>query len=235
MQVQGFFEEFGKFMIDTHVSETDTLGQRAYRQLRDQILSGELRQGQRLSLRGVANSLGMSMAPVGEALRELSRDGLVESEPGWGTRVHKLTAASLRNRHILRTALECEAARQCAATASDVQLDGLLQLATELDERIDSESAPDEVQRLDSQFHLSIAETSGVDCLLEALRSNQLVRMLAHGSVLAHKVDKPRRQHLQIAESLLSRDADIAERAMREHCVRSMELQLSSIRTNSIF
>src|SRR3990170_2843791 len=51
-----------------------------------------IRPGPRLSLRGVAGSLGMSMAPVGEALRELSRDGLVESEPRWGTRVRRMTA-----------------------------------------------------------------------------------------------------------------------------------------------
>ena len=216
-------------MIDTPALGTDTLSQRAYRQLRDQILTGHLQQGQRLSLRGMANSLGMSMAPVGEALRELSRDGLVESEPGWGTRVHKLTATSLRSRHVLRTALECEAARQCAATASDMQLAELLQLAEELDERIDNGCAPDDVQMLDSKFHLDIAAASGADCLLDALRSNQLVRMLAHGSILAHNTKRPPRQHIQIADALLSRDVDMAERTMREHCVRSMELQLSAI------
>lgn len=205
----------------------DTLGRQAYLALRDRILSGQLQPGQRLSLRGVANSLGMSMAPVGEALRELSRDGLVETEPGWGTRVRKMTAAALRSQHILRTAVECEAARQCSQVASDAQLAELMDMATELDRRIDSHADPQQIHGLDSHFHLRIAELAGAPSLVEVLKADQLVRMLARGSVLAHDVERPALQHVRVAEAIRSRDAQRAEDAMREHCISSMELQLS--------
>jgi DNA-binding GntR family transcriptional regulator len=214
-------------MTKLQTPSADTLGKRAYRELRDQILNGQLTPGQRLSLRGVANSLGMSMAPVGEALRELSRDGLVESEPGWGTRVRQMTTESLRGQHILRTAVECEAARQCARAASRDQIDELMQLATELDRRIDSGAEPGQIHGLDLQFHLRIAELTGAASLVEALRANQLVRMLARGSVLARNVACPTRQHLQLVDAIQSGDPDQAEAAMREHCVRSMELQVT--------
>lgn len=210
---------------------TDTLGRRAYRQLRDQILNGQLKPGQRLSLRRVAGSLGMSMAPVGEALRELSRDGLVESEPGWGTRVRRITVESLRSQHILRTAVECEAARQCSLRASHSQLDDLMALAVELDRRIDSDDEPEQIHGRDSQFHLQIAELSGAPNLVQVLKANQLVRMLARGSILARDVKVPTLQHVHLVEAIESRDAEQAERAMREHCTRSMELQLSRIAT----
>ncbi len=205
----------------------DTLGRQAYRALRDRILEGQLQPGQRLSLRGMAHSLGMSMAPVGEALRELSRDGLVESEPGWGTRVRKMTAASLRSQHVLRTALEGEAARQCSQVASDAQLAELMELAAELDRRIDSHAEPEKIHGLDSEFHLRIAEMSGAPSLVEVLKANQLVRMLTRGSVLARDVERPTLQHVHLVEAIQSRDAPRAGRAMREHCTRSMELQLS--------
>lgn len=214
-------------MTKLQTPPTDTLAQRAYRELRDQILGGQLQPGQRLSLRGVANSLGMSIAPVGEALRELSRDGLVESEPRWGTRVRTVTPESLRGQHILRTAIECEAARQCAGSASDRQLAELAELATELDRRIDSSAEPDQIHGLDSQFHLRIAELSGVLSLVESLKANQLVRMLAAGSILARDVARPKLQHVHLVEAIETRNADRAEQAMREHCVQSMELQLS--------
>jgi DNA-binding GntR family transcriptional regulator len=205
----------------------DTLGRQAYRALRDRILDGQLQPGQRLSLRGMAQSLGMSMAPIGEALRELSRDGLVETEPGWGTRVRKMTATALRSQHVLRTALECEAARQCGQVASDAQLAELMELAAELDRRIDSHAEPEMIHGLDSKFHLRIAELSGAPSLVEVLKANQLVRMLARGSVLARDVERPTLQHVHLVEAIQSRDAPRAEQAMREHCTRSMELQLS--------
>lgn len=214
-------------MAQVETQLADTLGRQAYRALRDRILAGQLQPGQRLSLRSVANSLGMSMAPVGEALRELSRDGLVETEPGWGTRVRKMTAESLRSQHILRTALECEAARQSSRVASDAQLAELLDLAAELDRRIDSHAAPQQIHGLDSAFHLRIAESSGAPSLVEVLKANQLVRMLARGSVLARDVARPTLQHVYLVEEIQTRDAQRATRAMREHCTRSMELQLS--------
>jgi DNA-binding GntR family transcriptional regulator len=212
----------------------DTLGKQAYRELRDRILNGQLQPGQRLSLRGVAQSLGMSMAPVGEALRELSRDGLVETEPGWGTRVRKITAESLRCQHVLRMAVECEAARQCCRVTSEDQLIELMSLATELDRRIDSDADPEQIHGLDSQFHLRIAELSGAASLLEALQANQLVRMLARGSVLARDVKRPLLQHVQLAEAINTRHPASAADAMREHCVRSMELQLLRMTTGSL-
>lgn len=212
----------------------ESLGRQAYRALRDRILDGELRPGQRLSLRGMARSLSMSMSPVGEALRELTRDGLVETEPGWGTRVRKLTSESLRNQHVLRMALECEAARQASQAASDGQLDELARLAEALDRRIDARAEPSAIHGLDSQFHLRVAELSGASLLVEGLRSNQLVRMLARGSVLAHDVESPKLQHVHLAEAIRSRDADRAERAMREHCIRSMELQLADMASGNL-
>ncbi len=206
--------------------DTESLGRQAYCELRDRILNGQLQPGERLSLRGMARSLGMSMAPVGEALRELSRDGLVELEPGWGTRVRQLDAESLHSQHVLRTALECEAARQCAARASDEQLIDLLRLAESLDRAIDSRSSPEQVSELDSRFHLQIAELAKAPSLVAALRSNQLVRLLARGSEMAHHVDRPTGQHVVLVESLQSRDSDVAEHAMRQHCLESMRLQM---------
>jgi DNA-binding GntR family transcriptional regulator len=135
----------------------------------------------------------------------------------------------LRNQHVLRTALECEAVRHCAERISPTQLDELEAIATELDECIDSQAAPRRVFELDSKFHLRIAQLSGVGSLVEALKANQLIRMLALGSVVAHQVKRPPRQHLALTAAIRTSDPDKAESAMRKHCVRSMDLQLSCL------
>ena len=53
------------------------------------------------------------------------------------------------------------------------------------------------------------------------------LRLLARGSVIAHRKERPYRQHSILVDAIRARDPDQAERAMREHCVRSMELQLA--------
>ncbi|MFN0053097.1 MAG: GntR family transcriptional regulator [Planctomycetales bacterium] len=219
-------------MPKTFVTGEETLAQKAHRQLRRRIIDGRLRPGQRLPLRPLASEMGMSMAPVGEALRELARDGILETEPGWGARVRRLDSDALRNQHILRTALECEAIRHCTARIAESQRRELAGLAGELDRRIDRHQDWKQVFELDSQFHLLIAERSGVRALVEALRANQLVRMLARGSLMAQHCEQPRRQHLSLVEAISTRDPQIAEQAMREHCLRSMELQISQFAAN---
>lgn len=204
----------------------ETLGQRAYYELRRRILSGELAPGERLPLRTVASSLGMSIAPVGEALRDLSHDGLIEMESGWGARVRKLDLDDLRNQHVLRTAVECESIRYTAERALDGQVDDLAKLAQDTDACIDGRGAPEDVQELDSAFHLGVARLSGCAVLVETLESNQIVRLLARGSILAQDREVPVRQHTKIVEAIRTRDADTAERVMREHCMHSMDLQL---------
>jgi len=214
-------------MASRQIDRTESQAERAYRMVRGRILSGEWTPGQRLSLRPTAKLLGTSLAPVVDAFRELKRDGLIEMEPRWGARVRRLSRDALWNQHIVRTALECEAVRQSACRATGGQLDALATLAESLDALADAHADPQRVRGLDSEFHVRIARLSGSISLVEALKANQLVRLLARGSVIAHDVDLPKRAHMELVGTIRTRDPDVAERAMRMHCVRSMELQLA--------
>jgi DNA-binding GntR family transcriptional regulator len=219
-------------MPKTFVEGEETLARKAHRQLRQRIIDGRLTPGQRLPLRPLASELGMSMAPIGEALRELAREGLLETEPGWGARVRRLDSGELRNQHILRTAVECEAIRQCTGRISRTQLEELTALAGDLDHLIDSHGGWKQASERDSKFHLRIAQLSGVRALVETLRANQLVRILARGSALAHQMERPPRQHLRLVEAIRSGDPEAAEHCMRAHCCQSMELQLAHLSTS---
>src|SRR5579859_3469756 len=160
-------------MPKTFAANDEPLSQRAYRQLREQVLDGRLTPGQRLPLRSIASSLGMSMAPVGEAFRELARDGLIEMEPGWGARVRKIDLETLRNQHILRLALECEGIRQCTDRATDEQIGELAEIASELDDLVSDDTATRQ-------------------------QADQLVR----GCVIAYKVQRPPREHSRLVEAI---------------------------------
>jgi DNA-binding GntR family transcriptional regulator len=210
-------------------ADTNSLSTQAYASIRDRILQGKLRQGQRLSLRPIARKLGMSLAPISEALRRLKHDGIIELEEGWGARVARMGPQQVREQHVLRCALECEAVRHCCERVTPAHLTELRSMAAELDARARRNEPPHRVFGLDFRFHLRIAQLSGVQSLVEAMQARQLVQqLLAIGSVVAHDHRVPARQHERIVDAIATKDADNAERVMREHCTRSMQVQLEA-------
>ena len=63
---------------------SETLSTKAYRYLHDEIVSGRVKGGTVLSEAVVAESLGISRTPVGEAVRQLVKEGLLEQVPRYG-------------------------------------------------------------------------------------------------------------------------------------------------------
>lgn len=74
--------------------------------LREAIVSGELKPGQALVEMELASQLGISRAPLREALQVLSREGLVETAPYRGTIVRNLSRTDIEELYSLRTVLE---------------------------------------------------------------------------------------------------------------------------------
>lgn len=75
-------------------------------QLVEDIISGVLAPGTRITQAELADRFGVSLAPVREALRELNNEGLVELDPFTGMTVHRPTMQSLENVYEIRLALE---------------------------------------------------------------------------------------------------------------------------------
>jgi DNA-binding GntR family transcriptional regulator len=203
-----------------------TKPQQAYLALRDQICDGRLPPGMYLTLRPLAKSLEMSVASVSEALRALAHEGLVESEPRYGTRVRKFDLGALLEQHVLRIAIECEAARRCAARASGRQFDELGCCAQRLDRLWDLEGKVIEGRRRDIEFHLAVARFAGVDSLVKALEALPLFLLMEVDDAGAGRDPVPNRTHAEIVQALRTQDPQAAEQAMRGHCEYSMSLHL---------
>jgi DNA-binding GntR family transcriptional regulator len=200
---------------------------RAFLELRERILDGRLPPGTHLTLRPIAKTLGMSVGAVSEAVRELVHEQLVDFEPNYGARVKRFDAETVRSQHVLRIAIECEAIRRCTGRIADRELDELEALAEEVDRLTDVEGKLSEARRRDLDFHLRVAEHSGAESLPAVLRSCHLVRLLAVERAAARDaVLIPNRTHVELVRAIRSRDVDRAERAMRDHCEHSLQLQL---------
>jgi GntR family transcriptional regulator, rspAB operon transcriptional repressor len=217
-----------------------SLTEHAYRDIRDKILRGELPFGAPLSRRGLAEELGISIVPVGDALQRLESEGLVESRPRVGTRVRIPTTKTVRGHFVLREALETQSARIFAEKASSQEREEILARAAELD-RLYQESADEAESSRDSlyhlhqihmQFHMRIAECSGCDELCQAIEKNQvLIFNWLYDIALGNPAPVPR-WHAQLAEALVSGDPLIADAAMRRHTSYRMEELLQQLALN---
>src|SRR5215467_8917662 len=107
-----------------------TMAEYALEQLRESIILGELPAGTPLRLDELARSLGMSISPIREAVRQLEALGLAKHVPHQGARVLDFDVEELRDLFQIRLALESLAVRRAAerfteevAKAARAQLD----------------------------------------------------------------------------------------------------------------
>jgi DNA-binding GntR family transcriptional regulator len=199
------------------MSSFATASTQIYQKLRERILSGGLAPGTHLVRRQVAEEYGTSPIPVIEALLRLEMDGLVESEPKYGARVRLMTEAQIAGEQVFREAIECEAARRFALEAPARALEELGAMALELD-AAQHGSAPQSraATTAHRDLHFFIAANGGSPLLQKEL-SRLWYWMVGAGWVDPQRYPTPPDWHARLVKALGARDADLAEKAMREH------------------
>src|SRR5688572_11854153 len=100
----------------------ETLGERVTGELRALLIAGRLAPGEKLSLRRVAEALGVSMMPVREAVSRLAADKALEVLPGRAVRVPVLTLAQFRELTRIRLVVEGFAAEEATKVITDEQI-----------------------------------------------------------------------------------------------------------------
>jgi DNA-binding GntR family transcriptional regulator len=118
----------------TRERTTDTLADRAYRAVHDAITSGDLRPGEKVTERGLAERLSVSPTPVREAIRRLEQDGLIERTGPRTVVVATIGEAAVEDLAEVQIALRGLVARFAARHATPAQLDGLDAILDEADD-----------------------------------------------------------------------------------------------------
>ncbi len=208
------------------LDETDglSLGEQAFRRLRDAIIQGALPPGRKISERGLAAAFGISAQPVREALRRLEREGLVVTLPRSGTVVAELGPGQLAELGRIRAALEGVAA---ALAAERLDAAGLAALAALLHRMAEGTAAADTValDAANEEFHALIHEAAGNAFLTRSLASLRAYDHRGqHRAVGSTPRDLPKSlaEHRGIVAAFKRRDAALAEARMRGHVLRSL-------------
>jgi DNA-binding GntR family transcriptional regulator len=130
--------------------------------LRDAILSGEIRPGERILQEAIAEQFGASRLPVREALRMLEVEGLTELEPNKGARVPKLDMHQVSVLYQLRERIEPLALIESLPRIDQRDVGRL----TEIHDQIQTDDDVATFLRLDREFHLLSYARCGSDQML---------------------------------------------------------------------
>lgn len=134
--------------LDNRLSISEAAAER----IREAILRGTYRQGERLSDLHIAEELETSRGPIREALKLLQAQGLVIQKPHRGTFVIRVTADDIRETCGLRVAFESYAARTLARQPRDADLSALRRLLDKM-EKAAASGDKLRVSQLDRDFH----------------------------------------------------------------------------------
>lgn len=188
------------------------------------ILDGSYRPGERLVETRIAQELGVSQAPVREALRDLEQLGCIVHEPFRGCSVRAFSAQELLEAFPVRAALEALAARLAAERITEEELLHLADLLETMRAAADRGDAHDQ-SRANASFHATIVRAARNGTLerqwsfLEPF-SRTYISVSQPGLDLRTLSDR----HVPILDALRARDPDAAAAAMHKHLMDAAEL-----------
>jgi len=207
-----------------------TMQEIVYDTIRDAILNGRYRPGQRLVADELAKEIGVSRMPVREALHRLEATGLVTLAPHRGAVVNELSEAEIIEIYHIRAVLDGLATRLAAPHLTKPDYDRLNAI---LDEMAAAAKAKDldRVLRVNRDFHQRIwraAHAPRLHSLLENLYdASQRFRQLS--LVLPGRLQQLTQDHRRITQALARGDVNRAERFAIEHHESTARRLLKSI------
>ncbi|HVN00638.1 MAG TPA: GntR family transcriptional regulator [Caulobacteraceae bacterium] len=209
--------------------------ERVYRELRRRIRELALPPGAPLRKEEIALELGVSRAPVSEAITRLADEALVDIFPQHGSFVAPIRAEDVRESLFIRTALEVEGIRRVTLTAD-------ADLMARLEDNLAAQAAA--LQSGDLVLFYDLDEALHA-AIFSALKAPRALRLL---DAARAPLDRPRRiglpeagrpeatlaEHRRMVDAIASGDPEFAAAAMRAHLAmvaRSVERELTQIET----
>lgn len=199
----------------------ETLGDRVTTELHNLLVAGRLAPGDKLSLRKVAEAVGVSMMPVREAVSRLAADGALEVLPGRAVRVPVLTLAQFRELTRIRLVVEGFAVEEAARHVTPEALPGIDACEVAFRE-IASADIPDAAAAVSANhdFHFTIYRTSGMPTLVEMierlwLRAGPILNLDMRSERQRLKGGSAMQSHAALVEAIRMRNPDAARAALQ--------------------
>lgn len=186
--------------------------------LREAILKGDLKPGERLMELQLAAKLGVSRTPIREAIRMLEQEGLAVTTPRKGAEVAKMTLKDMEDVLEIRASLDELASQIATVRITEEQLVRLKERKQDFEISLKSGSVK-MIAEADVKFHDVIYEATNNPKLVSMLNNlrEQIYRYRIEYLKDAEKYPTLIKEHEEIYESLLARDEEAALKATIVH------------------
>jgi DNA-binding GntR family transcriptional regulator len=214
------------------------LGEETTRYLRDALLSGHFRPGERVPMDQLAESLGISTMPVREALLTLATDGLLDALPNRGFRVARSTPRDIEDVFKVHAFVGGLLAGEAARLITDEQLARLDAIQADI-ERAFKRSIPTKeratlVEELNFAFHRTINHVPDANRLRWFLRASTRYVPRHFYEDIPGWYEATRRDHLPIIDALRNRSSDAAQRLVETHVLEAGRLVTKNLAAKSL-
>lgn len=199
--------------------------------LREAIIVGELKPGERLMEVKLANKMGVSRTPVREAIRKLELEGLVEMLPRKGAHVADLSVKDIMDVLEVRSTLDGLASYLSAQRITEEEIKDLKQLLSQFIIQVEKNSTQGLIKK-DVEFHDIIYRSSRNDKLIQI--SNNLREQVQRFRVIYIKDYSSSRElikeHNDIFNAISLRDPEAAMEYAKQHIKNQEETIIRAIK-----
>ncbi|VAV83715.1 Transcriptional regulator, GntR family, partial [hydrothermal vent metagenome] len=153
-------------LLDYPIERPLTLRERIVTFVKDSIINGRLKPGERVPEHEIAESFGISRTPIREAFRQLESEGFITVIPRKGAVVSPITIKDVSEFYSIKSLLEGYAAGMACAKFTEKELKRLSQINRQM-QRCAAKNDVRGFYRLDNQFHEVFLSSCGNDKLCE--------------------------------------------------------------------
>ena len=206
-----------------------TLRTDVYEQLKDRLFAGELRTGQFVSQRELADLLGATLNPVREAIRKLEAEGLINVYAQRGIQIVEGGPKAINDTYEYRLLLETNAVKLLIARADAETIVGMARNVEKSLEAL-AKSPKDRKVRFavldaDYQFHKDLIDFQKNEIISKHYSLNAARLRLFRASLgePLQRLELAAKEHLEILDACRARNADLAVARLSEHVQISRE------------
>ena len=211
--------ELGGGSVNGVIIKRKTLKTQVYKQLKDAIILGEIRPGDRLIEEKIAAELQVSRSPIREAIRMLEKDGFLLVNLSGGVTVVEPTIKDFRSLYECRVEIESLAAYYAAQRRTQEELEEIHNNLLDYD-KISTSKKVTEVTDVNFDFHNAIVKASSNPFLISMTAQLRGVNNFYRKAILENypkHIKDALADHQEIYLSIANQDADAARSHMKKH------------------
>lgn len=202
--------------------------------IREAIITGELKPGERLMEVQLAEKMGVSRTPVREAIRKLELEGLVEMIPRKGAHVAEVSVKDIMDVLEVRASMDGLATSLAAQRITDDEIKELKHIFSQFVSNVEKENVNGTIKK-DVEFHEVIYRASRNDKLLQI--SNSLREQVQRFRVIYLKgfgsTKEVIKEHEQIVEAIVTGNAENALKVAYDHITKQEETIIAAIKKDN--